>query len=491
MISTHEILEKSRAAGQRLPYNEAAVLFAGAVRLAAASDSTLRGRLVRIDDAGGLHVEGFDEQAPEAEPAYLAPELLSANAPDKNDPKVQVYAAGVLGYELLTGRLAPPPGQAPGPELTGPLGDVVRRALAVDRRERIEDLRELHEAVEEIQPRPPAEGERNILSALRNRFSRPPPEKEALAKLIDKLHQLEVQVAQLGKAQARLEASQRESSETIERFEVGQTRVDRAGRRRQSVVAPAMAVAAFTAAAILAAAWAFGLLAIPARLAPPFATNAPPPPAPEPAEVAPPARDAAVAETKPAPAGSKRAAAEPTPVPAEPKPVPPEATPPPEAKPVTPATAEAGADEGSEAAAAADNPNADAGLAVGSDAGTAQLAAAPTPVSAPPPPRRQASSRAAMLHALALSQVRRGEDALEQGNADEALASFRAALENEPTIAVAFRGLGMAYAMQGHDSEAVQAYDKYLRLMPNALDAPGIRRSMLDLKARANAGAKK
>src|SRR3989442_14321042 len=72
MISTHEILEKSRAASGRLPYNEAAVLFAGAVRLAAASDSTLRGRFVRIDDAGGLHVEGFDEQAPEAEPAYLA-----------------------------------------------------------------------------------------------------------------------------------------------------------------------------------------------------------------------------------------------------------------------------------------------------------------------------------------------------------------------------------------------------------------------------------
>jgi len=54
MISTYEILEKSRTAGQRLPYNEAAVLFAGAVRLAAANDSTLRGRLVRIDDAGGL-----------------------------------------------------------------------------------------------------------------------------------------------------------------------------------------------------------------------------------------------------------------------------------------------------------------------------------------------------------------------------------------------------------------------------------------------------
>src|SRR2546428_697598 len=282
MISTHEILEKSRAAGQRLPYNEAAVLFAGAVRLAAASDSTLRGRLVRIDDAGGLHVKGFDEQAPEAEPAFLAPELLSADAPDKNDPKVQVYAAGVLGYELLTGRLGPPPGHAAGPELTGSLGDVVRRALAVDRRGRIEDLRQLHEAVEEVQPRPPSEGERNILSALRNRFSQASLEKEAVAKLIDRLHQLETQVAQLGKAQARLEASQRESSETIERFEIGQTRADQAGRRRQSVVAPAMAVAALTSAAVFAAAWAVGLLAIPPPSRPvPLAK--PPPPPPEPA----------------------------------------------------------------------------------------------------------------------------------------------------------------------------------------------------------------
>ena len=491
MISTYEILEKSRTAGQRLPYNEAAVLFAGAVRLAAANDSTLRGRLVRIDDAGGLHVEAFDEQAPEAEPAYLAPELLSADAPDKNDPKVQVYAAGVLGYELLTGRLAPPPGHAAGPELTGSLGDVVRRALAVDRRGRIEDLRQLHEAVEEVQPRPPSEGERNILSALRNRFSRTSPEKEGVAKLIDRLHQLETQVAQLGKAQARLEASQRESSETIERFEIGQTRADQAGRRRQSVVAPAMAVAALTSAAVFAAAWAFGLLAIPPRSGPLPMANAPPPP-PEPVEMAPAARDAAVAAAKPAPSGSRRAVSEPPPAPAEAKPAPAEAKPAPaEAKPppaeATPVTAEAPADAGT--VAAAENGNADAGLAANTDAG----APAPTPATASPPARRQpaANSHAAMLHALALSQVRRGETALEEGNADEALASFKAALENEPTIAVAFRGLGMAYAMQGHDAEALQAYDKYLRLTPKALDAPGIRQSMVELRARAKAGAKR
>src|SRR5256885_2653053 len=134
MTTAHEILEKARAAGQRLPYNEAAVLFTAAVRLAATSDSTLRARLLRIDEAGGLHLDTFDEDAPEAEPAYLAPELLTPDAPDKTDPKVQVYAAGVLGYELLTGRLAPPPDHAAGPELTRPHADVARPALARGRR---------------------------------------------------------------------------------------------------------------------------------------------------------------------------------------------------------------------------------------------------------------------------------------------------------------------------------------------------------------------
>jgi len=85
----------------------------------------------------------------------------------------------------------PQPGQTPGPELSGALGDVVRIALAPDQRARFGDLKQLHDAVEVVQPRPPSEGERNILSALRMRFSRPPPEKEALARLIEKLHQLE------------------------------------------------------------------------------------------------------------------------------------------------------------------------------------------------------------------------------------------------------------------------------------------------------------
>ncbi len=180
MTNVHEILGKVRAAKQRLPPNEGAVLFAAALRLAAAQGATLRARLVQIDDSGGLHLVPFDDQSPETEPGYLAPELLAADAPRKSEPRVQVFAAGALGFELLTGHV--PPGNLS--ELSGPLGDIVRMALAPDRRERFGDLTQLLDALEGVQPRPPAEGERNIFSALRSRWIRPPPEKEAVARLM-------------------------------------------------------------------------------------------------------------------------------------------------------------------------------------------------------------------------------------------------------------------------------------------------------------------
>jgi tetratricopeptide (TPR) repeat protein len=468
MISLHDILEKVRAAGQHLPYNEAAVLYAAAVRLAASQTATLRGRLVQIDEAGGLHVEAFDEHAPEAEPGYLAPELLAADAPAKNEPRVQVYAAGAFGYELLTGKLAPAPGQAPGPELSGALGDVVRLALSPDRRARYVDLKQLHDAVEVVQPRPPAEGERNILSAVRTRFSRPPPEKEALARLIEKVHHLEAQVAQLGKWQARLEGNQQQSLEMLERFEDGQRRLGDAGRRRQSVVGPAVLAALFTSIAVLAAAWALGMLAPPAPVASkpaPVAAPTPPPPEPEPAPrpvEKPPTPDASVAETKPE----------------------------------TLDAADAEADEGTVAGADAGEPDANVAVAAVPDAGGSQEPAPPaqqpaSPASQPPQRKRAPpSAHAAMQHAVALSQVRRGEAALEQGRPDDALASFRAALENQPTMAAAFRGMGMAYAVQGHNAEALQAYERYLRLAPSAPDAAEIRQSIRELRARAKLGAK-
>ncbi len=450
MTNVYDILEKSFATGARLPPNEAAVLFAAAVRQAAAQGATLRARLLQIDDSGVLLLAPFDDQAPESEPGYLAPELHAKDAPRKSEPRVQVYAAGALGYELLTGQRAS--GRPPGPELSGPLGDIVRMALVADRRERFGDLTQLQDAVEGAQPRPPAEGERNILGALRARWSRPPPEKEAVAKLIERLHQLEAQVQQIVKAGAKLEAQQRQVAEQIDRFSDGQQRLGKppAG---PSVVLPALLAGVLGAAAAIAAAWALGMVAAPAPL------RAPPPVAMPPAET--PSLPAPVPVSVP---DASVAAAEPPP---------------------KEATLDAGT-----LAAATDAGAADAGLSLVEDAGISppKTAAAEAPPKAPPPKRRNGVSQAAMLHAVALSQVRRGDSALEKGRAEEALESFRAALENEP-IAVAFRGMGMAYAMLGNDAQALQAYDRYLKLAPGAPDAPDIRRSIAELKTRSKIGA--
>ena len=441
MTNVHEILDKVRSARQRLPAGEAAVLFAAAVRLAAAQGATLRGRLVQLDDSGGLHLAPFDDQGPEEEPGYLAPELLSGEATKKSEPRVQVYAAGALGYELLTGHH--PPGNPA--ELSGPLGDIVRMALAPDRRERFGDLTQLHDAIEGVQPRPPAEGERNILASLRTRWTRA-PEKEAVARIIEKLGALETQVAQIGKAQAKLEASQREALERLDRFQDGQQRLQRPAA--PSFVGPVLLGGLLAAAAVVGAGWALGLVGAPVRVPvreEPVAVPAPVPPV----KPAPEIPDAAVVEAKPD-AGTPAAVMEQ-----------------PDAAVV--AVADAGAAE----------PAPDAGAVAAAEP------APPAPVKRRRPPE---VSQAAMLHAVAISQVRRGETALEQGRADEAVASFRAALENEAALPVAFRGLGMAYAMQNSDTQALQAYQRYLQLAPGAKDRADIRRSIAELKARAKIG---
>ena len=414
-----------------MPPGEAAVLFAAAVRLAAAQGATLRSRLVQIDDSGGLHLAQFDDQAPESEPGYLAPELHGADAPRKSEPRVQVYAAGALGFELLTGHRAP----GNPAELSGPLGDIVRIALAPDRRERFGDLTQLHDAVEGVQPRPPAEGERNILGALRTRFTRVAPEKEALARLIEKVGALETQIGHLAKAQSKLDAAQRQALEQLDRFQDGQQRMS-AARPAPSAFGPAIIAALLAAAAVIGAGYALGMISLPGRARQ------------EPAPVAP-----AVEEKKPPAVEEKKTAVE-------------------------------AGDAGAAAAVDAGAPDASVAAAETTDAG-AVAAAEPKPAK---PKRAPEVSQAQLLHAVAISQVRRGESALEKGRADEALESFRAALENEATLAVAFRGMGMAYAMQGNDAQALQAYQRYLQLAPSAADKGDIRRSIAELKTRAKIG---
>ncbi len=219
------------------------------------------------------------------------------------------------------------------------------------------------------------------------------------------------------------------------------------------MIGPALLASLLAAAAVVAGGWALGMISAPKVLAPQID------PVP-PALPAAPGPDAAVVEEK-APPDAGAAAAQ---KPAEQKTAP------------EPASIDAGV-----AAVAAPDAGAVA-VAQPADAG----------VAAAPAPRRRKEpevTQAALMHAVAISQVRRGEAALEKGQSDEALASFRAALDNEPKLAVAFRGLGMAYAMQNNDAQALLAYQKYLLHAPSASDRAEIRRSIAELKARAKIGS--
>ena len=434
MMNVHEILEKARAAGHRLPYNEAAVLFAAAVRLAAAQGSTVRGRLVQIDEAGGLHVEAFDENAPEAEPGYLAPELLAADAPPRTDPRVQVYAAGALGYELLTGQPAPDPRKGPGPELTGPVADLVRIAMARDRRERFGDLQQLREAVDGLQRPAGADSERQAFAALVGRSEKwagvPEMDRAALAKLIEHVSHLGRQIEAVRSGMADVQRDQQDVSTRVGILESrgpGQSVVVRSGSGFAAGLLGGILGAAVAAGALFAA----GLLnpsAIRALAANRTAGRAP-----------------AAVEPRPAPAVAS----------------------------VVPAAAPAPTTTSNTIPTSTSN-------------------ATPTPVPASnttPPAHSARPSPADLARAVAEAQVKRGDLELERGRYEAAAEEFQQALTNDAALAVAWRGLGIAHLMRHDEESARRAYEKYLQLAPAAPDARDIRKAIAELNARAKIGA--
>ena len=107
---------------------------------------------------------------------------LRAAAALPHDPRVLVYAAGALGYELVT--LTPPrlSGEV-GPELTGPLASVIRKAMS-ERRDRFRSLKEMQLAVERVQAPPTAVEERVILAAVASSTQLPPAQKLAKIELL-------------------------------------------------------------------------------------------------------------------------------------------------------------------------------------------------------------------------------------------------------------------------------------------------------------------
>lgn len=159
--SVAAFLDRVRERGAELPPPLSGALLLAAVRLSEARAQPLRPDLLEVDGDGGLELR---DGGPDVETAYASPELRKGSALER-DPRVLVWAAGALGYELVTLRRLQL-GQEPGPEVPGPLAPVIRRALANERKKRFRNLAEMAEAIEKVQAAPSHDEERLILAAV-------------------------------------------------------------------------------------------------------------------------------------------------------------------------------------------------------------------------------------------------------------------------------------------------------------------------------------
>ena len=173
--SVASFLSKAQRKGTELPPAVSGALLLAAVRLSDAKGQAVRAYQLLVDDGGGIDLLTGE---PPIGDGYAAPELRNgAVLPD--DPRVLVYAAGALGYELVT--LTPPQaGLGAGVEVHGPLAKLIRKAMA-ERQKRFKNLTEMARAIEAIHGRPTKEEEQLILAAVAASTPLPPAQK--LAKL--------------------------------------------------------------------------------------------------------------------------------------------------------------------------------------------------------------------------------------------------------------------------------------------------------------------
>jgi tetratricopeptide repeat protein len=166
-----------RARGAELPPALSGALLLAAVRLSDQMAEAVRPERLTVDESGNLAL-GPNRGIPENE-VYQAPELRNGAALPR-DPRVLVYAAGALGYELVT---LSPLADTSGSELKGPLAPIIRKAVAKDRKRRFRNLDEMALAIEEVQARPSDEEERLILAAVASTTSAPPPSSTPLGRI--------------------------------------------------------------------------------------------------------------------------------------------------------------------------------------------------------------------------------------------------------------------------------------------------------------------
>ena len=175
--SVASFLAQAQKKGAELPASLSSALLLAAIRLSEKKAQAIRPYQLLVDDDGALDLLTGD---PPAGDAYAAPELRNG-AVLPEDPRVLVYAAGALGYELIT--LRPPPAKADeGAPLKGPLAPVIRKAMA-DRQQRYKTVADMARAIERIQHRPSREEERLILAAVAASTPLPPAQKLAKIEL--------------------------------------------------------------------------------------------------------------------------------------------------------------------------------------------------------------------------------------------------------------------------------------------------------------------
>jgi hypothetical protein len=453
LITLHDILERARASGQKLAAGEALWLFAAVTRLAATQGGTVRSRLVQMDPSGAILLARFDEKRADDETGYHAPELLERGAPAKTEPRVQVYAAGALGYELLTGQPAPDPRKGPGPELAGPFGDLVRIAMARDRRERFGDLQQLREAVDGLQRPAGADSERQAFAALVVRAEKwagmTDLDRAALAKLIDHVSHVDRQISAVRSGMADVQRDQQDLNTRLSAVESrgpGHSVHVRSG----SGFASSLVGGLFGAAVCAGALYAAGFLN--------------------------PAAIRALAGQRPA--GRAPAQVDPHPAATSIAPVAPTST----APSTGPSTSPSPSTSTSTSTSNSPSPSTSPSTSTSNSPSPSTSPSASSSPSARLSPADQARAAAEVL-------VKRGDAELERGSYESAAENFQAAINNDSTVAVAWRGLGIAHLMR-HDEEAARkAYEKYLQLAPTAPDARDIRKAIAELNARAKIGA--
>lgn len=515
-MSLQSLLEIVRRRGGTIPEPLAAHLLCASVNRAAVAKVPVRPGLIFLDPTLGLFLDSTRSPAP-AEPTqqgYLAPEALIGRV-SPCSPGVLVYAAGALGYELLTGKAPPPPPVPPGPELNRPLGSVIRVALAPSPADRFPGLDEMGRALQAAHPNLAPELEKHLFAALLALCSRSTPESapsqprkpdtaeeggeksNGLPQVVLGIRRLNAAVEQLQQQQLELTASliangaRGDSGPPPARVHNGEA------EKLQEQLQPLQrhAVVSQRAAAAPAAqsrqrgvpwmSWGGGLAAgvLGALLVSVLGQLRSPQPSPP----------------QPSPPSATSMPAEP-PVPVAPE------------RPISPPprSDQWGLDElrrlGADLAAASSEVEQQPAMvakpmmledhrAPDPDQVPAAIAS-PADVSPAPPAgaRRGAESSRPVANASRAGGPKAprsrtqalldsGERALRQGRALDALSDFQAAVAADPQLGKGFRGIGMACMILGQEKEAAENFKQYLRLSPHADDAARIRKVIENLNA--------